>query len=66
MENHQQNVEMLINAFKVYFNHVVQTQNINLAEFVQFMEPKFAAAGYRDSENTPPPQMASEQDFDFN
>ena len=49
-----QNIQMLIDSFKIYFNHVVQTQQLNLNEFVQFMEPRFAAAGYR--QNTTPPQ----------
>ena len=34
-----------------FFAHMVKTQSFNLQEFVNFMEPKFAAAGYRDKIN---------------
>lgn len=46
----KKDVEKIINALAEYYNRIVTTQQFNLQEFVNFMEPKFADAGYR----TPP------------
>ena len=57
----KKDVEKIINALTEYHNKIVTTQQFNLQEFVNFMEPKFADAGYR----TPPPFWASTQHFNY-
>lgn len=39
-------------GFEEFFAQMIKTQGFNLQEFVNFMEPKFAAAGYRDTDKT--------------
>ena len=46
----KKDAEKIINALTECYNRIIQTQQFNLQEFVNFMEPKFADAGYR----TPP------------
>lgn len=45
-----ENVAAVVNGLKQFFGHMLQTKNFNLQEFVNFMEPIFAATGYRDTE----------------
>lgn len=52
MPNQSQNIEILCEAFQDFFNHVISTKNLDINEFMNLMEPKFVAAGYR--QNTPP------------
>ena len=44
----KENIATVMNGFAEFFNRMTQTQNFNLKEFVNFMEPRFKAAGYRD------------------
>ena len=46
----KKDAEKIINSLTEYYNRIIQTKQFNLQEFVNFMEPKFADAGYR----TPP------------
>lgn len=39
-------------GFEEFFAHMVKTQSFSLKEFVNLMEPKFTAAGYRDEDNS--------------
>ena len=48
MEETQQNISTIINALQSYFDTVEQTGQFTLNQFMKFMEPKFAAAGYRE------------------
>lgn len=48
----KENIETVMRGFEEFFAHMVKTQGFNLQEFVNFMEPKFAAAGYRDTDKT--------------
>lgn len=45
------NIETVIGALEEYLQRIIQTTQFNLQDFFNFMEPKFAEAGYR----TPPP-----------
>ena len=38
-----------MSGFEEFFERMNQTQSFNLQEFVNFMEPKFEAAGYRET-----------------
>ena len=44
----QQNIDTILDALKSYLNHLNQTHLVDLQEFVNIMEPKFFAAGYRN------------------
>lgn len=48
----QKNIDAVVNALEEFHNRMVETQQFNLQEFFNFMEPKFTEAGYRDT--TPP------------
>ena len=43
----KENVATVTSALEEYLQRVIQTTQFNLQEFVNFMEPKFAEAGYR-------------------
>ena len=45
-----ENIETIITGLKQFFGHMLQTKTFHLQEFINFMEPRFAAAGYRDTE----------------
>ena len=45
----QSNIELVTDAFKNYFSHLLQTKNFNLDELKNFTEPAFIKAGYRDT-----------------
>ena len=45
----QSDIELVTNAFKKYFAHLLQTQNFNAEELKNFTEPAFINAGYRDT-----------------
>lgn len=47
----QQNIDTVVGALEEYLERIVQTTQFNLQDFVNFMEPKFAAAGYRTPTN---------------
>lgn len=47
----KENIATVRRGFEEFFAHMIKTQSFNLQEFVNFMEPKFAAAGYRDKIN---------------
>ncbi len=53
----QKNIDAVVNALEEFHNRMVETQQFNLQEFFNFMEPKFAEAGYRDT--TTPPRCRS-------
>lgn len=42
------NIESVIAGFEKYLQHMIYTKQINLVEFVNFMEPIFKNAGYRE------------------
>ena len=48
----KKDVETVINALTEYYHHIIATQSFNLQEFMNFMEPKFAEAGYRENPTT--------------
>ena len=41
-------IKLVTDALGQYLNHVIQTKNIDLREFVNLMEPVFKKAGYRE------------------
>ena len=41
------NAELVMNAFEEYAQHFIQTKKFDMKEFLNFIEPKFSAAGYR-------------------
>ena len=45
----KENIVTVMSGFEEFFEHMNQTQSFNLQEFVDFMEPKFEAAGYRET-----------------
>jgi len=45
-----ENVAAVVNGLKQFFGHMLQTKTFNPQEFMNFMEPIFAQAGYRDTE----------------
>ena len=45
----KENIAAVTGALEEYLQRIVQTTQFNLQEFVNFMEPKFAAAGYRET-----------------
>lgn len=49
----QQDIETILNALKTYHDNIIATKKFNLQEFMNFMEPKFAEAGYRQSPAPP-------------
>ena len=51
MSNQSQNIEMLCEEFKRFFNHVMEKSNLNINEFMQLMEPKFISSGYRQEDS---------------
>ena len=48
----KENILSVMKGFADFFNHMLQTNGFNLQEFVKFMEPKFKAAGYRDTDKS--------------
>lgn len=44
----KENIATVMSGFEKFFEHMIQTQNFNRDEFVNFMEPIFKATGYRD------------------
>lgn len=44
----QADIQAVMDALKIYVDNVEKTNHCNLQEFINFMEPKFFAAGYRD------------------
>ena len=42
-------IELVTNALWQYFEHMKKTRKVNLKEFVNFMEPIFDKAGYRQN-----------------
>lgn len=40
-------IKLVTDAFGQYLNHIVETKNIDLQEFMNFIEPVFEKAGYR-------------------
>ena len=64
MENvSKENVEKIINALTEYYKKIITTRQLNLQEFVNFMEPKFADAGYRTPPPPPPPPEGVKSTF---
>ena len=51
METGRENISLVMSGFQEVFNHMLKTQSFNLQAFVNFMEPRFAAAGYRTQNN---------------
>ena len=47
----KENIATVVNGFKMFFNHMIQTDSLDLNEFINFMEPIFKAEGYRDEQN---------------
>ena len=45
----KENIALVMSGFQEVFNHMVKTQSFDLQAFVNFMEPRFAAAGYRNT-----------------
>ena len=45
-------IEFVLNGFEEFLSYVVKTHILNLDEFVNFMEPRFKAAGYRSVRNS--------------
>lgn len=45
----KENIATVVNGFEQFFEHMLKAQSFNLQEFVNFMEPKFTAAGYRET-----------------
>ena len=45
---HKKSIESVISALEKYLQHIIETKNFNIQDFVNFMEPIFAQAGYRD------------------
>lgn len=43
-----ENIALVMNGFEQFLDHVNKTKGFNVQEFVNFMEPKFAAADYRE------------------
>lgn len=43
----KENISLVVNGFEQFFEHMLKSQSFNLQEFVNFMEPRFTAAGYR-------------------
>ena len=37
-----------MSGFEEFYKHMVETHSFNLKEFINFMEPRFATAGYRE------------------
>ncbi len=52
MEPSQENISTVVNGFGQFYNYMLQTKGFNLQEFVNFMEPRFKSAGYRDASNS--------------
>ena len=46
-----ENIALVINGFAQFRDHILQTKTFNPHELLAFMEPKFAAAGYRTETN---------------
>lgn len=42
-------IALVTNALAQYLDNIRKTRQVNLQEFLQFMELKFAAAGYREN-----------------
>lgn len=51
MEPSQENISTVVSGFGQFYNHMLQAKGFNLQEFVNFMEPRFKSAGYRDAVN---------------
>ncbi len=49
MQVEQKNIDIVINALKDFYNRIIQTGSFDIAEFINFLEPKFTEAGYRES-----------------
>jgi len=47
----KENIATVMRGFEEFFAQMIKTQNFNLQEFFNFMEPKFTTAGYRDKIN---------------
>ena len=45
-------IKLVTDSLGQYLNRTIQTKNINLQEFVNFMEPVFKEAGYRQPPQT--------------
>lgn len=48
----KENILSVMKSFADFFNHMLQTKGFNLQEFVKFMEPRFKAADYRDTDKS--------------
>ena len=46
----KENIATVMSGFEEFFEHMIKKQVFDLKEFVNFMEPRFEAAGYRHSE----------------
>ena len=47
----KKDISTVISGFEKFFDHMVKTQGFDLNEFLNFMEPRFAAAGYRNAQS---------------
>ena len=44
----KENIATVTDGLENFFEHMIKTQSFNLEEFVNFMEPRFETAGYRE------------------
>ena len=47
----KKDIELVTNGLEKFLSHIVETNNFNLEEFKNFMEPIFTQAGYRENKN---------------
>ena len=43
-------IQSVIDGFKHYMQHAIETSNFNVAELKKFMEPIFVESGYRSTQ----------------
>ena len=48
----QKAVSAVVDGFKMFYNHVIETKKFDVIELKNFMEPIFKKAGYRNVEPT--------------
>lgn len=49
MQPTQENISTVTSGLEQFFAYMIQTRSFDLKTFVNFMEPRFKAAGYRDA-----------------
>ena len=63
MENEvaAENIDAVINGFKNFLKHSIETNNFDVIEMKNFMEPIFSRAGYRDRRSNGGGRRSSER-----